>query len=714
MTQRTNQYFKDKFAPGYQLESSVMDDMMDSLVNVSDVILSKFGINITAAGYNGIPDGTTDNSSAILAANAALVALGGGTIYFPVTSAGVTYRVNGDVALSDLVQLHFDKGAKFSIDGGRTVSNIDLIFPPSTQIFAGNGTATLKAGNLHRPEWWGAVRNGVTDDYTAINKARVSLETSGGDMLFSKGTYIVGTNLTFAISVRLLFTKGAILSPNTGITISFHYFDAPEAQVFAGLGVIQLNKYPKGGILSEWWGAIPDGSTACLTAINAAIVCANTFHLSTAYGAKVKFLHGVYLVSTTLTRPSPNVTLEGIETKGGNGNNPASIIKLSDTTVALIDLGSSLTNGVTIRYLGLFGSGGTNLAHRGITSANTSFTVIEHCFINDFGGNAIRIDAGNDNHIDDNLVTNCMLGHAALAAYAGVIELGCSETFGEGNNFNGAGADFLNKHGDVDGVAGVIGSGFLCVLYVKSNLCHFKRTTFAFAHYGVRINFTQLHEFESCRFEYNQRNGVYTDGIKSRFINNRFQDNSQELDNAYNHFRIGSNGVTGYQNSVIGNQFWAISHPTYLPNYGIEINTQLGGEVWASRNRVEANDGDGFELDLLTYTGVQPLLLGADYREQLLSVAGAATAQFKAQQGLNWKLTLTGSTATLDAPLRPVRGQIAMLEVLNSSGGASILTFNAVFKHIGYTDPASTKRKTAVFRFDGTNWMLQGAWSADI
>lgn len=81
------------------------------------------------------------------------------------------------------------------------------------------------------------------------------------------------------------------------------------------------------------------------------------------------------------------------------------------------------------------------------------------------------------------------------------------------------------------------------------------------------------------------------------------------------------------------------------------------------------------------------------------------------------RITVTNGTAmTINAPSNPKNGQELTFDILNSSGGAmGAITWNAVFKLAGaFTNPASTKRRTIRYYYDGTNWVEINRAAADI
>lgn len=81
------------------------------------------------------------------------------------------------------------------------------------------------------------------------------------------------------------------------------------------------------------------------------------------------------------------------------------------------------------------------------------------------------------------------------------------------------------------------------------------------------------------------------------------------------------------------------------------------------------------------------------------------------------RITVTNATAmTINAPNNPNAGMDLTFDIINSSGGAmGAITWNAIYKMAGaFTNPASTKRRTIRFYFDGTSWIEIGRAAADI
>jgi hypothetical protein len=72
------------------------------------------------------------------------------------------------------------------------------------------------------------------------------------------------------------------------------------------------------------------------------------------------------------------------------------------------------------------------------------------------------------------------------------------------------------------------------------------------------------------------------------------------------------------------------------------------------------------------------------------------------------------SSFTVGAPSSAVTGLSLTIDVMNASGGALTVTWNAVFKMETWTSPATGYRRTIRFYYNGTNWVQAGAVSGDV
>src|SRR3990167_337345 len=170
---------------------------------------------------------------------------------------------------------------------------------------------------------YGALCDGTTNDYTAINRANTAAtaQTNGGTVLIPSnvaGSCIINSSITFNSDVTLAFEGGGRISMASGTTATIAgTIQAPPAQqIFAGSGNIVVSPGRTSPFYVDWWGALGDGTAASAssnsTTIQNAItsVCGGTSTTTPvsqsttgAHGA-LKFLPGVYVTTTDLIVPS--------------------------------------------------------------------------------------------------------------------------------------------------------------------------------------------------------------------------------------------------------------------------------------------------------------------------------------------------------------------------------------------------------------------------
>ncbi len=142
----------------------------------------------------------------------------------------------------------------------------------------------------------GATGNGATDDGTAIQNAIAASLPAGGHIYFPKGTYRIASALTFPTSTNLIFEKGAVLVPDSGVTLTVNGgVDAGLYQIFTGQsskGVVQ-GRMQVPHIYPQWWGADGTDATDDTAAIKKAIA-------SLTGGGTIYFPTGTYLLSSAL------------------------------------------------------------------------------------------------------------------------------------------------------------------------------------------------------------------------------------------------------------------------------------------------------------------------------------------------------------------------------------------------------------------------------
>lgn len=114
-----------------------------------------------------------------------------------VVSANRTVSANTTVPSN--ITLLFIGDGQLSVDALKTVTINGPIEAPPKQIFSGSGTVAI-SGRVF-PEWWGAVGDKTTDDYTAIQAALAALKAGNGGVLDCSAApsgYYIATGLTLA------------------------------------------------------------------------------------------------------------------------------------------------------------------------------------------------------------------------------------------------------------------------------------------------------------------------------------------------------------------------------------------------------------------------------------------------------------------------------------------------------------------------------------
>lgn len=142
--------------------------------------------------FGAVGNGSTDDAQAFEDAITAASALATKQILVPPGN----YRVTGFTVPAD-VSLEFVRGAVLTVDAAETVTINGALLAGMAQIFAGSGTVALGSANVVLPQWFGAVGDGVTDDYAALTKAIAAAGTA-------RKLYLPAAN--YAHSQKLLIT----------------------------------------------------------------------------------------------------------------------------------------------------------------------------------------------------------------------------------------------------------------------------------------------------------------------------------------------------------------------------------------------------------------------------------------------------------------------------------------------------------------------------
>lgn len=204
------------------------------------------GAAINVLDRGAAANGTTDDRTVLAAAASAASA---SSVLVP---AG-TYRVASSLTFT--VPVVMLPGARFTVDSGQTLTfSGGLTAPDEAWLFTGSGTI---AGLTEvRPEWWGAERDGATNDGAAFNKALACVGAAGGgEVRLSTGTYLINTALTVtAANVRLIGQgRGATILSVSSLSLTVITFSgAVQHWEVRGLSIIaSVNQTSGAGINCE-------------------------------------------------------------------------------------------------------------------------------------------------------------------------------------------------------------------------------------------------------------------------------------------------------------------------------------------------------------------------------------------------------------------------------------------------------------------------------
>lgn len=104
-----------------------------------------------------------------------------------------TYAISADKTVSTYVRV--PKGVTFAVATGKTLTFTGGFEAGAYQVFSGAGTVSFAGSGTHKvyAEWWGATRDGSTDDATALQAALTAAE--GRTLELLAGTYASSTDL---------------------------------------------------------------------------------------------------------------------------------------------------------------------------------------------------------------------------------------------------------------------------------------------------------------------------------------------------------------------------------------------------------------------------------------------------------------------------------------------------------------------------------------
>ena len=196
-------------------------------------------------------------------------------------------------------------------------------------VFSGGSYKNLGTQVLFNVKSYGAVGNGISNDYAAIN-ATIAAAGGSGTILFPPGTYLIDTSITFPAGVIVRFDFGAVLKPNTGVVLTLRSIHAGMAQhifdtsISGPFGIAFVPGFDVQGldtlgnkISAKWFGAKGDDSTDNTLAFQALSIAAGTAVELVSNQAfnqysmvPVHFPNGIYRISGEIGWFYPKITAD--------------------------------------------------------------------------------------------------------------------------------------------------------------------------------------------------------------------------------------------------------------------------------------------------------------------------------------------------------------------------------------------------------------------
>jgi len=206
------------------------------------------------------------------------------------------YQVTSLLTIPSNIQLIMHKGAIFDVSGTLVIEG-EMTGSLSSH-FSGAGSVTFSDTRVDiRPAWFGAVGDGVTDDFEAIQNSIASVP-SNGSLKFTLGEYLIIGNLAFP-DIRLIMENNAVFNPGPGnvLTFSNTNIDSDRHKIIniqtisTAIGTLNSEN-----IFCEWFGA--DGSDAFIDSRDSIQVALN--FAANSGGVKASLGKGRFRISEQL------------------------------------------------------------------------------------------------------------------------------------------------------------------------------------------------------------------------------------------------------------------------------------------------------------------------------------------------------------------------------------------------------------------------------
>lgn len=586
-------------------------------------------------------------------------------------------------------------------------------------LFLGSGTYDIR---LNRPDGttvWTREAKGsqeyATEDMEALRAELADVSTAGyGDAMVGYGaivsivdgeltrhaslaaavTTIGSTSCTVIVRDDVTMTASATFPATatlrvenraqittTGYTLTTNQSEpiCGPVQCFAGSGIVVMNGMQE--IYPEWWGAVPDGTTDCVSAINTAdgVACTGTLDydgVTVLAKSKLRFQPGTYRVNSTLTyRGAPWV---------GAGM-AATFIYLHASSGACVD--AQGTNAARRRlsisdmsFNGVNSAGDTAYGIR-IGYNQRSFGALTRVRIDQFPGPAIYFD-------DPTWSMSFYDVYCSFNANSsGSLRTGIYMDPGLGAGTLLA-IDWFNLHLENNGFIGSSVGGGINLSSDAVSVWKFYGGVWE-GNYGIAearfVNSNQVHI-----------DGLYLEAEAASVVSGLLFDGA--FGSVRNSHIAGETGMTGDGIKLIGASNLEISQ--------IRSNIKWVNDVSTADTSIASFHGEA-ALEFSVGSGTQirrvtPLRF---------ALTDAATIAIDAAQGTTFTVTLAGNR-TVGAPTNPSVGQRIKITAKQDGTGGRTLAWNAVFK-VSWSDTGNTAGKSSSidFEFDGTNWIQVGAQS---
>ena len=546
----------------------------------------------------------------------------------------------------------------------------------------------------------------VFDDSIPLQAAAAQVASGGGVLFIPTGTFRIAQNTTIPSNVTLAMMPGAKFSIDSGKTLTINgKLDAGLNQIFTGSGSVTFNALVS-EIYPQWWGATGDGTTDDTTAINKAIAAANRTTLAT-YGVTIFFPAGDYNTTAQLTTPGKFVRLLGASgwvRNSSSGGVNTTRIKTTLTTSSMFDLGTSVTSNVIFENLCLRGDASGSKDAHGVLIPNAASCVFHRVRIENFGGSAIKWQAGGGLYIRDFMSDGCLQDRANLTAHQGVVDIAGPEATIEEAEVAG---------GLLAGTHGAGGSGYACAIVVRSSPHRFHKVVAEFGQTGVYFTTGIGGDYifvTDCRSEFNQREGWLVDGKKVNFVNCSAMNNSQDTDNTYDGWSF--TNAAG-QNRLVGCVVGGTSSNPYKQRYGFtDAVNAVAADLKNCNHYIDCGAPFNVNGRVFNITGASKPSISPSPMQQGLT--GTGTQTFDCEGGDLFYLNVNANVATTLDCTNLVRGKIITITIFNASGAAPAITLAAKFRSSGYVAPANNKFRTCQYYIRDTDLIQIGQWSPDL